>query len=63
MSQQKRTRQHVFKCCYSYNGDPTSIYLEHLFNDLFALRDRFRELGLVMQDGNAYISDLEDVDN
>lgn len=40
-------------------GEPTSIFLEHLFDDMFTLRERFRELGMVIEDGVIYLSDLE----
>lgn len=42
-----------------YFGEPTSIFLEHLFDDMFTLRERFRELGMVIEDGVIYLSDLE----
>ena len=41
----------------SFDGDPTSIFLEHLFDDLFTLRDRFRELGMANGAGAVYLSD------
>jgi len=40
-------------------GEPTSINLEHLFNDLFELKDRFKALGMVIKDGQVYLPDLE----
>jgi hypothetical protein len=42
-------------------GEPTSIFLEHLFNDLFQLRDNFKALGMVLKDGEVYLPDLGDV--
>ncbi|HMS31265.1 MAG TPA: hypothetical protein PJ984_02620 [Candidatus Saccharibacteria bacterium] len=42
-------------------GDLTSISLEHLFDDLFRLRDNFKALGMILKDGEAYLSDLGDV--
>ncbi len=43
-------------------GEPTSIILEHLFDDLFTLRDRFKELGMVIKDGKVYLPDVEERD-
>ncbi len=43
----------------TFLGEPTSIFLEHLFDDMFTLRERFRELGMVIEDGVIYLSDLE----
>lgn len=40
-------------------GEPTSIFLEHLFDDLFELRDRFKELGMFIEDGEVRLRDLE----
>ena len=34
-------------------------FLEHLFVDLFKLRDRFKVLGMVTKGGNVYLPDLE----
>lgn len=39
-------------------GDLTSINLEHLFGDLFKLRDNFKELGMDMHDGVIFFPDL-----
>ena len=39
-------------------GEPTSIFLEHLFDDLFRLRDNFKALGMVFKDGEVYLPDL-----
>jgi len=44
-------------------GELTHINLEHLFDDLFRLRDRFKELGMVIQDGQVYLPDLEEGSN
>jgi hypothetical protein len=33
--------------------------VELLFRDLFALRDRFKELGMVIKNGEVYLPDLE----
>ena len=41
-------------------GELTHINLEHLFDDLFRLRDRFKELGMVIKDGQVYLPDLEE---
>ena len=43
-------------------GEPTHINLELLFNDLFLLRDRFKELGMTIKDGEIYLADLEGED-
>lgn len=40
-------------------GDLTGIFLEHLFDDLFELRDRFKELGMFIEDGEVHLRDLE----
>ena len=40
-------------------GELTSINLEHLFDDMFILRARFKKLGMVIKDGNVYLPDLE----
>ena len=45
-----------------YFGEPTHIILEHLFDDLFTLRDRFKELGMVVKDGKVYLPDVEERD-
>ncbi len=42
-------------------GEPTSIFLEHLFDDLFRLRDSFKALGMVLKEGEVYLPDLGDV--
>lgn len=43
-------------------GEPTNINVELLFRDLFALRDRFKELGMVIKNGEVYLPDLEERD-
>lgn len=43
-------------------GEPTNINMELLFRDLFALRDRFKELGMVIKNGEVYLPDLEERD-
>ena len=43
-------------------SEPTHINLELLFNDLFLLRDRFKELGMTIKDGEIYLADLENKD-
>ena len=45
-----------------FHGEPTSIILEHLFDDLFTLRDRFKELGMVIKGGKVYLPDVEERD-
>jgi hypothetical protein len=42
-------------------GEPTSIFLEPLFDDLFRLRDNFKALGMVLKDGEVYLPDLGDM--
>lgn len=42
-------------------GEPTSIFLEHLFDDLFRLRDNFKALGMVLKNGVVYLPDLGDM--
>ena len=39
-------------------GEPTSINLEHLFDDLFKLKKKFEALGMVIKDGTIYLPDL-----
>ena len=46
----------------SFDGEPTNINVELLFRDLFALRDRFKELGMVIKNGEVYLPDLEERD-
>ena len=41
-------------------GEPTNINVELLFRDLFVLRDRFKELGMVIKNGEVYLPDLEE---
>lgn len=36
--------------------------MELLFRDLFALRDRFKELGMVIKNSEVYLPDLEERD-
>ena len=43
----------------SFVGEPANINVELLFRDLFALRDRFKELGMVIKNGEVYLPDLE----
>lgn len=43
-------------------GEPRGIFLEHLFVDLFKLRERFRDLGMVIKDGKVFLPDLEERD-
>ena len=43
-------------------GEPTNINMELLFRDLFVLRDRFKELGMVIKNGEVYLPDLEERD-
>ncbi len=43
-----------------FRGDPRGIFLEHLLVDLFTLRDKFRDLGMIIKDGNLYLPDLEE---
>ena len=44
----------------AFFGEPTHIILEPLFEDLFALKDRFEALGMVIKDGKVYLPDLEE---
>ena len=46
----------------SLYGEPTNINMELLFRDLFVLRDRFKELGMTITDGEIYLADLENKD-
>ncbi|MDK2899432.1 MAG: hypothetical protein PWQ10_619 [Patescibacteria group bacterium] len=41
-------------------GELASINSEHLFDNLFVLRDRFKELGMVIKNGEVYLPDLEE---
>ena len=40
-------------------GEPTSFNLEHLIDDMLTLRDRFKEIGMVVKNGEVYLDDLE----
>ena len=42
-----------------FYGEPTHISMELLFDDLFALKDRFEVLGMIIKDGKVYLPDLE----
>jgi hypothetical protein len=46
-----------------FRGEPTGIILEHLFDDLFTLRDWFQELGMVIKNGKIYLPDLQGSDD
>lgn len=39
-------------------GELASINLEHFFDNLFKMRRRFRDLGMVIKDGEVYLPDL-----
>ena len=52
---------HIRTAYKSTYGEPTSIFLEPLFDDLFRLRDNFKALGMVLKDGEAYLPDLGDM--
>ena len=41
-------------------GEPAHINLELLFRDLFVLRNRFKELGMVIENGEVHLPDLEE---
>lgn len=41
-------------------GDLTNINVELLFRDLFVLRNRFKELGMVIKNGEVHLPDLEE---
>lgn len=47
---------------YKQIGEPTNINVELLFRDLFVLRDRFKELGMVIKNGEVYLPDLDERD-
>lgn len=38
------------------------LNMELLFRDLFALHDRFKELGMVIKNGEVHLPDLEECD-
>lgn len=38
------------------------LNIELLFRDLFALHDRFKELGMVIKNGEVHLPDLEERD-
>lgn len=42
-------------------GDLTSINLEHLFDNLFRLRDNFRAFGMTLKDGEVYLPELGEI--
>lgn len=56
------TKKDSEESCSLFDGEPTHINLELLFNDLFLLRDRFKELGMTIKDGEIYLADLENKD-
>jgi len=58
----KRTALAGNSCQNFTTGEPTHINLELLFNDLFSLRDQFKELGMTIKDGEVYLADLENKD-
>ena len=41
-------------------SDLTNINVELLFRDLFVLRNRFKELGMVIKNGEVHLPDLEE---
>jgi hypothetical protein len=41
--------------------EPTHINLEHLFDNLFALKDRFENLGMTIKDGKVCLADLDEI--
>lgn len=43
-------------------GELTNINVELLFRDLFVLRNRFKELGMVIKNGEVHLLDLEERD-
>jgi hypothetical protein len=43
-------------------GDLTNINLGLFFRDLFVLQDRFKELGMVIKNGEVRLPDLEERD-
>lgn len=51
---------HIRTAYKSTYGEPTHIILEPLFDDLFALKDRFEALGMIIKDGKVYLPDLEE---
>lgn len=43
-------------------GDLTNINIGLFFRDLFVLQDRFKELGMVIKNGEVRLPDLEERD-
>jgi hypothetical protein len=41
-------------------GELTNINVELLFRDLFVLRNRFKELGMVIENSEVHLPDLEE---
>lgn len=41
-------------------GELTNINVELLFRDLLVLRNRFKELGMVIENGEVHLPDLEE---
>lgn len=61
-SNNEKTRHNKRAIPNDLYGEPTNIKVELLFRDLFALRDRFKELGMVIKNGEVYLPDLEEHD-
>jgi len=59
-SDNKKARHNKRTIPNNLYSDLTNINVELLFRDLFALHDRFKELGMVIENGEVYLPDLEE---
>lgn len=59
-SDNKKARHNKRAIPNNLYSDLTNINVELLFRDLFALHDRFKELGMVIENGEVYLPDLEE---
>ena len=58
----KKTRHNKRTIPNILYGDLTNINVELLFRDLFVLRNRFKELGMVIKNSEVHLPDLEERD-
>ena len=59
-SNNEKTRHNKRAIPNNLYGELTNINVELLFRDLFVLRNRFKELGMVIENGEVYLPDLEE---
>ena len=61
-SNNEKTRHNKRTISNILYGELTNINVELLFRDLFVLRNRFKELGMVIKNGEVHLLDLEERD-